>query len=106
MASFTGTLKHSIDTTAMALKDPLVSGPICKICPFLIVPLMTVPARMIFPSTTYLSEIEYSVLISSLFLISLTLVNKLKKLVSRSIFLPVTLDIRNIGMTSSVEVIR
>lgn len=66
---------------------------------------MTVPAKMIFPSTINLLQIENSVLSSSLFLSSPDAVSRLKKLVSRSKFLPVTLDIKKIGITSSDDVI-
>lgn len=71
----------------------------------MIVPLMTVPARIILFYRKYLSEIISSVWSSSLFLISLTEVKRFKKLVRRSIFLPVTLETKKMGMTSSVEVI-
>lgn len=66
---------------------------------------MTVPAKMIFPSTINLLEMENSVLSSSLFLSSPEAVSKLKKLVSKFKFLPVTLEIKKMGMTSSDEVI-
>ncbi len=58
LATFTGTLRHYMDRTSTGLKAPLRSGPICSNCPFLTVPFMTVPARIIFPSGTYLSEME------------------------------------------------
>jgi hypothetical protein len=105
LANLTGTRKHSIELTYTARKDPLESGPKCRICPFLMVPLMTVPARMILFSSMYLSEIMSSVCSSSLFLISLTEVSRFKKLLSKSMFLPDTLETKKIGMTSSVDVI-
>jgi hypothetical protein len=40
-----------------------------------------------------------------LFLISLTEVSRFKKLLSKSMFLPDTLETKKIGMTSSVDVI-
>jgi hypothetical protein len=45
------------------------------------------------------------VLSSSLFLSSLAAVRRLRKLLKRSKFLPVTLEIRKIGRTSSDDVI-
>lgn len=57
-ANFTETLMHYIDYTYTALKDPFESGPKCKICPFLIVPLITVPASTKFFYRLYLFEIK------------------------------------------------
>lgn len=104
-ANFTGTLRHSIELTSTALNDPFASGPRCKICPFLIVPFITVPAKMILLYKKYLSEIISSVCNSSLFLISLTEVKRFRKLIKRSMFFPETFDTKKIGITSSVEVI-
>ena len=88
------------------LKEPLLSGPMCRTCPLLTDPLMTVPARMSLPSTMYLSEMENSVLSYSLSLSSLVEVSKLRKLFSKSRFLPVTLETRKMGRTSSEDVMR
>lgn len=105
LANLTGTRRHSIEFTYTALKDPFASGPRCKICPFLMVPFMTVPARIILFYKKYLSEIISSVCNSSLFLISLTEVNRFKKFVNKSMFFPVTFETTKIGITSSVDVI-
>jgi hypothetical protein len=48
---------------------------------------------------------EISVLSSSLFLSSLAAVKRLRKLLKRSRFLPVRLEIKKMGRTSSDEVI-
>lgn len=105
LANFTGTLMHSIESTSTARKEPLISGPKCKICPFFIVPLITVPARIMLLYKLKIFEIKNYACISWLFLSSLVEVNRLKKLMSRSRFLPVTLEVKNIGITSYVEVI-
>lgn len=83
-----------------------MSGPKCKIWPFFIVPLMTVPANTTFFYTLNLFEIKNSECKSWLFLSQPVDVNKLKKFIKRSKLCPVTLEIKNIGITSSVEVIR
>jgi hypothetical protein len=66
---------------------------------------MTVPANIILPSITYLSVIKNYVCISELFLKSLTAGNKFKKDVNISRLLPVTFDIKKIGVTSSVAIV-
>ena len=53
-----------MEATSTDRKVPLESGPMWRIWPRFIVPFITVPARMILPSTIYLSEIENSVLSS------------------------------------------
>lgn len=67
---------------------------------------MTVPAKISMPSTTNLSEIENSVLSYSLSFSSLAAVSKLRKLLSKFKFLPVRLEIKKIGRTSSDDVMR
>lgn len=56
--NLTGTLIHYMESTSTARNDPLLSGPKCSICPFLIVPLITVPAKTMLFSRLYLFDIK------------------------------------------------
>lgn len=105
-AYITGTLMHLTLTTSTPRKVPLLSGPRWRICPVLILPLITVPARMILLSIRNLSLIKNYVCISVLFLMSLTAGRRLRKEVKMSRFSPVTLDTGKIGVTASVATMR
>ena len=104
-AYITGTLIHLTFVISTPLKTPLLSGPRLRICPVLMFPLITVPARMILPSITNLSLIRNYVFISVLFLMSLTAGSRFRKAVKRSRFWPVTLETGKIGVTASVATI-
>lgn len=104
-AYMTGTLIHLTLTISTPLNVPLLSGPKWSICPVLIFPLITVPARIILSSIRNLSLIKNYVFISVLFLMSLTAGRRFRNEVKISRFYPVTLETGMIGVTASVATI-